>query len=214
MNDSRHGTVAGYNRIPCRADCCRLAMARYKKRWEWDRANGRARITSTTGTRRRIEALNWLGWSRATIAAEMGMHPTNMTRLLRVDTMTVALADRFREVFERLCMTLPTGNQQAITNVRNRARRHGYLPPLAWDDIDDPNENPRGLRVETKADIDPVVVERILAGRVVPTTRAEREEVVRRWQGQGKPLKQLGEITGWKVERYYETGDRPGKDVA
>jgi hypothetical protein len=143
MSDPRHGTVAGYNRIPCREDCCKLAMARYKKRWAWDQMQGRARIVSTLGTRRRIRALNALGWSSATIARRAGMPDTNMTRLLhRSDTMTAALAARFESIYEELAMTLPTGSAQAIAATRNRARRNGWPPPLAWDNIDDPDEQP------------------------------------------------------------------------
>ena len=140
--DPRHGTVAGYNRIPCREDCCKDAMARYKKRHEWDRVNGRPRIVSTLGTRRRIESLAWLGWSRAAIAERVGIQATNMTRLLYGDTLTAALAARFAKLYDELSMEFPTGNPQAIANTRNRARQRGAVPPLAWDDIDDPAEVP------------------------------------------------------------------------
>lgn len=199
--DTRHGTVAGYNRIPCRDECCRLAMARYKKRWAWDRDNGRQRITSTRGTRRRIEALNWLGWSRAAIAEHMGMHATNMTRLLTAPTMTTALAQRFADCYDDLSMTLPTGNPQAIAAVRNRARRHGYAPPLAWDDIDH-DDAPKGLAMDHKSDLDPVVVQRILNGDwQVPTTPAERTEVIHRWQAAGVSNGEIARRTGWNVWR-------------
>lgn len=153
-DDPRHGSVAGYNRIPCREECCKRAMATYKARWEWDKLNGRDRITSTIGTRRRIESLAWLGWSRVAIADRAGMKATNMTRLLTGETMTVALAAKFAEVYESLCMTLPTGNAQAIANVRNQARARGAVSPLAWDDIDDPDDIPAGAYVEpTRAEL-------------------------------------------------------------
>lgn len=150
--DPRHGTVAGYNRIPCRDDCCRLAMANYKKRWAWDRHNGRERIVSTLGTRRRLESLAWLGWSRSQVAARVGIAPTNVARLLSKETMTASLAARFAAVFEELCMTLPTGKAQAIANTRNQARKRGAHPPLAWDDIDNDPE-PRGIRDRERRDL-------------------------------------------------------------
>ena len=30
----------------------------------------------------------------------------------------------------------------AVTRTRNRARAQGWHPPMAWDNIDDPNETP------------------------------------------------------------------------
>jgi len=140
--DHRHGTVAGYNRIPCREDCCKLAMARYKKRWAWDQLQGRSRTVSTLGTRRRIESLAWLGWSRTAIAERAGMQATNLARLIYGDTMTAALAARFAALYDELSMTFPTGGAQAIANTRNQARARGAVSPLAWDDIDDPDEQP------------------------------------------------------------------------
>lgn len=147
--DPRHGTVAGYNRIPCREECCRRAMATYKARWAWDKHNGRDRIVSTLGTRRRIQALNALGWSNEQIAKRMGNDRSNLTRLIYGETMTRTLAERVAKVYDDLSMRLPTGNAQAITNVRNRAQRLGFLPPLMWDDIDNdptpaPEEKPHG----------------------------------------------------------------------
>lgn len=135
-DDPRHGTVAGYNRIPCREECCRRAMATYKARWAWDKLNGRERIVSTLGTRRRIQALNALGWSNHEIAKRLGNDRSNLTRLIYGDTMTIALAAKVAAVYEELSMRLPTGNTQAIANVRNRAAKRGFAPPLAWDDID------------------------------------------------------------------------------
>ena len=57
--------------------------------------------------------------------------------------------------------------------------------------------------------IDPVVVERVLAGVPVPAaTLAERVEIVARWRATGRPLADLERITGWKVERYYRPNHR------
>ena len=199
MNDPRHGTVAGYNRIPCRDECCRLAMARYKKRLLWDRMNGRDRIVPTLGTRRRVQALNRLGWSNAVIAQATGMQATNMTRLLyRSDTMTATVAARFAEVYERLSMRMPE-HTQAVANVRNRAERMGWPPPLAWDDIDTDDTPKYGGRDD---DIDPVVVMRLLEGQRVKATKAEREAAMARWVADGGSQRELCEWHGWKHGRY------------
>ena len=200
LEDQRHGTVAGYNRIPCRDECCRLAIARYKKRLVWDRMNGRDRIVSALGTRRRVQALNRLGWSNQRIAAEANIARTNITRLLyRSDTITATTAARFAEVYERLSMSLPAPSQP-VANVRNRAERMGWPPPLAWDDIDNDPEPPTALYAETG--VDPVVVMRLLEGVRIESNRAEKEAAMRQWKADGGTERELCAVHGWKPGRY------------
>lgn len=140
--DTRHGTVAGYNRIPCRDECCRRAMANYKKRWTWDRYNGRGRIVSTVGSRRRVGALQAAGWSQQQIAKAAGTEASNMARVLRSNTLTVGLAARIALAYEELRQQTPTGSAQVQSAAHNRARRHGWPPAAAWLNIDDPDETP------------------------------------------------------------------------
>lgn len=178
-------------------------MANYKKRWTWDALNGRPRIVSATGTRRRIEALMWLGWSGHVIGQRLGMTGNNVTRIRQSETLTSTMAGRVARLFDELCMTLPTGNVQAITNVRNIARRRGYLPPLAWDDIDHDPEPARAERDGLKHEqVDHIVVERLLAGERIHATRAEKDEAMRRWKAMGRSERSLCEIHGWKDARY------------
>lgn len=61
----------------------------------------------------------------------------------------------------------------------------------------------------TPVHIDEAVVLRVLAGYPVESaTNAERREIVARWRGQGRSLKQLADLTGWKPERYYTPGEQ------
>lgn len=204
QDDPRHGTVAGYNRIPCRDECCRRAMANYKKRWTWDAMNGRARIVSAVGTRRRIEALMALGWSGHIIGQRLGMSGNNVTRLRQADTLTSSMASRVANLYDELSMSLPTGRTQAIANVRNLARRRGYLPPLAWDDVDNDAAPARTHPSEHAWDrVDEVVVRRLLDGQHVEScTRAEKEEALRRWSALGNSKRSLEVMHGWHQGRY------------
>jgi ParB/RepB/Spo0J family partition protein len=66
------------------------------------------------------------------------------------------------------------------------------------------SETPVGLvALPDEYDVDEVAVERVLGGdgkaRLNP---AERAEVVRRWQDQGRSLNELERLTGWNVWRY------------
>jgi transposase-like protein len=76
-----------------------------------------------------------------TIAAGWSCTSTAVRRLAHTDQKYVHpnTAAGMQAAYDKLSMTVGTSNQ-----VRVRARRSGYLPPLAWDDdtIDDPKARP------------------------------------------------------------------------
>jgi hypothetical protein len=100
-------------------------------------------------------------------------------------------------VYDDLSTRTPQGRPQILARTRNRARRLGYLPPAAWDDIDLDPEPPTAEPV----DVDEVVVERILDGERLEATQEEKAEVVRRWLAAGRPLAHLEAQTGWNGNR-------------
>jgi hypothetical protein len=91
-----------------------------------------------------------------------------------------------------------------------RARNRGARPPLAWDDpgtLAWPNGRPERAGVGSnrthKDDVDPIAVERAMAGDRVKLTRAERFEVVAGLRRQGMSLLQIEALTViTKPERY------------
>lgn len=182
----------------------RASDRRYVKRRYF--AKGKLTVDST-GTRRRVQALYALGWTWDALAAELGI-PNNSSvwRLAH----GVHCSDRgvYREtaasiadLYERLCMTRPEG--WVADRARSIAIRNGWVPPLAWDDIDDPNAVPSGG--STDSDVDPVVIERILAGDYrLTANRAEKVEACHQWVASGRSISSLARLTGWKVERYYK----------
>lgn len=92
------------------------------------------------------------------------------------------------------------GGKWARSYARTVAKKNGWLPPLAWDDIDRDPEPPTAEPVY----LDEVVVDRILAGDRLDATPAERAEVVRRWLNTGRPLADLERLTGWNGAREQE----------
>lgn len=90
-----------------------------------------------TGTRRRIQGLVALGWPQSMIAAELGTKQNAVSAMTRRDYVTSASAISVRKLFAQWSMTLGPSEIS-----RTRAKAVGWLPPLAWDDIDDPNEIP------------------------------------------------------------------------
>jgi hypothetical protein len=105
-------------------------------------------ILTPVGAQRRVRALMWLGYSAAVIADDAGLHADTIKNLAKRlprslhKSVKAAIAD----TFDRLSMTpAPTEERYqraSATRTRNYARENGWLPPLAWDDIDDVNGRP------------------------------------------------------------------------
>ncbi|TAJ21803.1 MAG: hypothetical protein EPO65_00450 [Dehalococcoidia bacterium] len=199
--DCRHGTDAGYN-AGCSCERCRAAHARAHKR---SRIKPRPLVPSV-GSQRRIRALARLGWSSREISRRMGRERSFVQKVMGRATLEQATVDAITRLYDELSMTWCTS--PAAARVAADARAKGWPPPLAWDDedLDDPDGQP--YTEEPADDMDPVVVERILAGSWhLPATAAERTEVIRRWALAGRSLSELGRLTGWKPERYYRLSD-------
>lgn len=139
----KHGTVDAYTRDRCRCDECgavqREALRRYRKlkaygRWpeQWCEPH---RIT------RRLQALAALGYNDQRLARELDVDGAWVRRVLLGETGDVARLATLRkvsEVYDRLSGTPAQGRW--VNYAKRRAARHGWVPPLAWDDIDnDPN---------------------------------------------------------------------------
>lgn len=204
-DDPRHGSPAGYC-AGCHESCCRTATADYARglRTRQYLAGGRL-VIDATGTKRRLRALMALGWTGPQLDAAMGRAPTFTAKLLcrspRVNRVT---ADLVATVYEQLSMRLPDDepapNRQLINRTRNQARRKGWAPPLAWDDIDNPAEEPGTTEPVL---VDDVVVSRVLAGEVLPCTPDERRTVLERAADVGRTLADLCAQMGWHQGRYY-----------
>lgn len=150
-------------------------------------------LIPTLGAERRIHALMTLGWNHDA----MRPHAGNTTHLAR-GTYKQMLASRWRAVdamYQELSM-----RPGPSTHTAGRAKAAGWSPPLGWDQIDDPTETPNVGGTDT--DLDPVVIMRLLSGRPVPSTRAEKVEALRRWRADGKTERELCALLGWKAGRY------------
>jgi hypothetical protein len=197
-----HGTNAGYV-AGCRLACCRTAHADYKRHLRAVRYLRRADrlYIDASPTHRRIQALIAIGWTYRRINAEAGWattHPGgNAHNVMRQRAVHIDTAAKIDAVYERLHMVIPTGPY--VARQRRIAATKGWLVPLAWEDID------AGVAAtpDTTVDLDPVVVERILAGDWrLSANRAERAEVMRRWSGS---LNELERRTGWNCRRDQRT---------
>jgi len=170
-----------------------------------------------TGTRRRVQALATLGWSHAHLARLLGRSSSNVAAMMRADHVTVATADAVRALYDELWATRPQttshAHRIAAARTRNRARRLGWLPPLAWDDIDTDtaaaatrtdtlvtgrvrSTDQYGTGLGDGTDLDEIAIDLAMSGEPVRLTPAESLEVVRRLSDRGFSVRQIAERLG------------------
>jgi hypothetical protein len=158
MTDRAHGTRARYAKGPaedgtpgrgCLCAPCTRAGAEYRARRARLIAYGRwEHRVDATGTRRRVQALAWCGWSLARLSARLGGDESLARKILRRRQVTAATARAVRELYDELWDQAPPEDDpwdaRAAVRARNYARTRGFAPPQAWDDdeIDDPAASP------------------------------------------------------------------------
>lgn len=136
-----------------------------------------------TGTRRRVQALETLGWSRPRMAAELGMSEANFKKCLRSETVSARFARKVAALYDRLWTRRPEdhGMQQWVADrVRRQAATRGYQGPLAWDDdtIDDPKTEPLPDADEPAAPEGENRADRWLMGESVVLNVEDRKQAV------------------------------------
>ncbi|RLU79260.1 hypothetical protein CTZ27_37080 [Streptomyces griseocarneus] len=120
-------------------------------------------LVDATGTRRRIQALTARGWTHRALAPHLDVDPLFVGDLTRQDHVTARHARSVAAVYNQLWDADPTAHgvlRHSAQRARNLAARHGWPPPMAWDDdtIDDPSAHPdtgeaRRPRGETQDEI-------------------------------------------------------------
>jgi transcriptional regulator with XRE-family HTH domain len=94
------------------------------------------------GITRRVQALNALGWSLRVIAENAGLSESELQNIANGANRFVMTntADAIHRVYEDMSMRLPRAvtrpERSAVGRARNSAAARGFVPPLAWDDID------------------------------------------------------------------------------
>lgn len=179
---------------------------------------GKSGYLPRLGVQRRIQALSVMAYSRDDMAEYLGgVCPQWFSSLVngragvRASGPNVQASTwhRIDGMYRDLAMKMGPSPQ-----ARQKALAKGYVGPLGWDDIDDPDEVPDSGYVEHRPVHDPVTrtfrwpdepadevaVQRIMNGDWrMSCTRADKIAVVAKWRGS---LAELGRLTGWKVERY------------
>lgn len=157
----------------------------------------RSRVDAT-GTRRRLQALLAVGWPLKLLAHQLGCRPNSLERSMATESVTARTAHDVARLYEQLWNARPpqaTSDQRAAADAAQaHAAAQGWMPPLAWDDIDSDTTPPAQTSGFPRNDIDEVAVERALAGDGVfydDLTSAEQEEVIRRLTSQGRSIRDI-----------------------
>lgn len=157
----RHGTATAYQVDGCRCPDAKLAQHRYRKQLRHRHHRGDATTVSAIGIKRRLQALQVMGWPRPEIMRRLGVSDHG-TWLTVVDNVRPQTLDRVRAVYDELW---DKPGPSAWT--RSWALNRGYLPPMAWDDvlIDDPSCQPfTNVENATAVEGDDVAIDRFIAG--------------------------------------------------
>lgn len=101
-------------------------------------------MVDATGTRRRVQAMAVMGYSLSAQSALLGRTVNNYHKVLRNPKVFAETARAVRDLARELAMT-PAPPSHGATLARRMAARSGWLPMVAWDDIDDPREKPKGV---------------------------------------------------------------------
>ena len=117
--------------------------ARYRTRYEQLRELGHEFTVDATVTRRRLEALQCMGWSLREIGERVGTTQQSLSEMGREGKfgrkrVLLRTERAIAEVYAELHMTPNDTPYSART--RLYAKKRGYAAPLAWDDITDLDE--------------------------------------------------------------------------
>lgn len=112
---------------------------------------GRSVCVDGLGTRRRLQALVFIGYSQSYLAGRLGMSAANFGRVLagpcrplwRNDVLVGtarAVAALYVELENRPRVGTDQRSRISVSRARRHARVRGWLPPAAWDEdlMDDP----------------------------------------------------------------------------
>lgn len=170
---SRHGdTHTAYTTWGCRCPGAKRAGKLYRTA----KANGtfQPKLVDALGARRRIQALMAMGWSQAQIGEHAGLKADRVSHIQHAPQLLRRTVDKIVKAYEELSGRVPP-RTRAGTYARTYALNRGWVPPLAWDDIDDPDAVPQ--MPEDSGAVDQVAVERRLAGEKLDLNAAERAAV-------------------------------------
>lgn len=163
-------------------------------------------LVTARGVQRRIRALAARGWSDEEIAHRLAWTETRCESIYKAEPVRAWVHQELSDLYEEIWNTEPPATTLAECAVRDRtirrARKMGWAPPVAWDDID-ADEAPDAVEVDPDL-IDEVAVELALRGDRVRLSEAEWRAVVAKGTELGMSAAEIAE----RVDRCSRTVQR------
>jgi hypothetical protein len=95
---------------------------------------------SSTGFVRRVQALNCLGYTNTMLSEMLGYSGASLYTMVKQKKVTLVNHRRMMVLYDQLSITpyKPKDKDEAILvdRFRKRMLKSGFMPPMAWDDID------------------------------------------------------------------------------
>lgn len=158
---------------------------------------GSRRPVPSLGAHRRVQALAARGWSLSKIADRLDMGIANFWKTMGSDSIGAGLHLRIAAIYDELWDQAPPHEQwhdaAAYTRTINYAKKKGYLPPLAWDDIDTDPEPERDVVEQGRATADEIL-----------------DDVAFLLEG-GESAEQVAAIVGRKFDSLAKLAERNGR---
>ena len=147
------GTVTCYNGPHrCRCSDCLRAKRIYDKSGQLAK-----RRIDATGARRRIQALSAIGWPMHWLDEKLGRKHSYCSKLTKQRWIGPRVSRRIRALYEELWDKRPPHasprDRYSIRRTRSEAAAKGWAPPMAWDDIDDPSEEPSSPKLTREEEL-------------------------------------------------------------
>lgn len=151
------------------------------------------------GAMRRIQAMLWLGHSYESQRIQGGVN-TKMVLHQQGRWITRTTHDKIAKLYEEL-----SNREGTSKHAKTWARKRGYLPPAAWDDIDvDPDPTMKDVPLHEETEIDEAAVLRRMNGDRVRLSKVDAAEVVRRLLALRWSKLEIERLTGLNPDRYKE----------
>lgn len=166
-----------------------------------------------TGTRRRVEALAVVGWSRAYLANRAGRPTVSFRNSLNRPRMSAAVAKTVSHLYDELWDQRPEDHgiePWLADRCRRQARAAGFHGPLAWDDdlIDNPSALPQtDAQVSLLAQGENLAARFLLGESVILDVAARREVLLHLMEWADLSVEQVAErleMTEAAVSRAWE----------
>jgi len=97
-------------------------------------------MVDATITRRKLEALVAMGWSQKYLAERLGVARGNSWKMFRLTKISGYRARQVRDLFNELWDKRPAKKDGYYFRELRYAERRGYVTALAWNDIEDLDE--------------------------------------------------------------------------